>query len=128
MPQCSKEDRLPGRSSSVSALANLLPENTCETHFESASGRERDYFDQQAGTMPRVMKNAGIGDADALCGQMQAMRIMVDDATPHGEPIVRRKVVRNQRDPARPRIILPPFSSTTTPAAEQFTGTSLQRI
>ena len=84
MAQYSEEDRPPIRSSSVSALANLLPENTCETHFESATGRERDYFDQQLGTMPRVTKNAGIGDADALCGEMQAMRTMVDDATPHG--------------------------------------------
>lgn len=73
--------------------------------------------------MLRAFENVVMEDNDALCNGLQAMRIMANVHTPHGELVVRQKRTKSHSDQTRlttigQRTKLPSYSSSYSPYGE----------
>lgn len=107
MEYCSGEEWLRGRRSNF-GVVNLGLRITCEARTEAGAGRE-SHPSQQPEPTPRMTEAAGIDDTVALCSELQAMRIIVEQG--HDELVPRQRVAYPQHNHPRQRFILPSYRS-----------------
>jgi hypothetical protein len=98
-----------GRSSSV-GVGKVRSEHIRKVRSESPAGGDSNYSNQQLEKTAKVTELAGVDDTDALCGELEAMQFIINDAPSHAELVFNQAVTHNPRAPPKPSISLPSCS------------------